>query len=108
MKSNRSMIIAAFLLAATPLILQGCGGANGHEFTGQWQNVKDPADLVTIAKEGDQFIVTTSRDEKVIPVYDKSQNLLRIQRGSFGELVISHRKQTDTLMGEGDEYQRVK
>lgn len=108
MKSNRSMIIAALLLAATPLILQGCGGADGHEFTGQWQNVKDPADLVTIAKEGDQFIVTTSRDEKVIPVYDKSQNLLRIQRGSFGELVISHRKQTDTLMGEGDEYRRVK
>ena len=55
------MIIAAFLLAATPLILQGCVGAGGHEFTGQWQNVKDPADLVTIAKEGDQFIVILVR-----------------------------------------------
>jgi hypothetical protein len=43
-----------------------------------------------------------------MPTYDSATNVLRIQRGPFGELVISYRKQTDTLMGDGDEYQRVK
>lgn len=100
--------IRVLVFAATSLLLPACARPDGHEFVGQWQNVKNPSDRQTIDKEGIRFILTSNRGEKVMPTYDSANNVLRIQRGPFGELVSSYRKQTDTLMGDGDEYQRVK
>ena len=108
MRIAHSNVLAKIILVTTILPLQACAGNNGKEFIGQWQNIKNPRDTTTIQKEGNQFILTSHRGEVVMATYDKGQNVLRIQRGSFGELVISHRKKTDTLLGDGDEYKRVK
>jgi len=90
-----------------PQISSESARRDGRQFVGSWQNVKNPRDTLTITKEGDQFILS-QRNEKVMPLYDSTNNVLRIQRGIFGELVISHRDSTDTLLGEGDEYKRTK
>ncbi|MCD5327909.1 hypothetical protein ACFFU8_09255 [Chromobacterium piscinae] len=108
------------LVMSVALLLAACGGGQGSEYLGKWQNSKNAKSSLEIVRNGDSFLVNETKPDffskgelktSKFPAVLKD-GVLQIQAG-MGAVNIGHVKETDTLtvpggMGGTIEYARIK
>lgn len=94
------------------LFLAACSGSPGGEFLGKWAKLNGEKTEFEIVQNGASFLVVDpstggkSKQEKY-PATLAADGTLHTQT-PFGEIVLSHVKDTDTIIAMGEELRRVK
>ena len=99
-------LVALVLLVAT--VGTGCGGGQGSNFLGKWENIKNPRDTMEIVRNGDQFLIIEGSNRVGAVLKDGSLEVA----GMMGAIRLTHIKSSDTLTAPGfmgtKEYKRKK
>lgn len=107
MKPAALRLVSA-LIACVMFSLAACTQKpDGAEFIGKWQSTsaKYPDLLVEIAKNGESFLLTADKDK--LPATLNNDGTLQVAF-PISPITFAHSKNSDTLIGMGSEFKRVK
>lgn len=94
------------LVLALLLFLAACSGPPGGEFLGKWGKPNGEKIEFEILKNGSSYLLIDDEQQKY-PATLAADGTLHMQT-PIGEVVFSHVKDTDTIVGLGNELRRMK
>ena len=99
-------LVCALIVCVTFSLAACTQKPDGAEFIGKWQSTgKPPQGLIELAKNGESFLLIDGNDK--YPATLNNDGTLQVAF-PISPMVFAHSKNSDTLIGMGNEFKRVK